>query len=215
MTGRDTPALYEDPSRISRMVVISCAVVAALLTFLMILPPLLSLLGHRSVTPPRNEIDNGASTTRSAAAASLDQPSPMAKPIMPQPAKPIPPAGDVPATGNAGTAAIAETPRPFVSSGAETPQRVPQEPPAPASNGHSPENPLASAAAVMQSTPDPGPALDVDAEPAAPPPLPRVRPHHVTVARFAATPLPPARPFIPTDAASSVREATHERFDPF
>ncbi|MBO0758192.1 MAG: hypothetical protein J2P54_20275, partial [Bradyrhizobiaceae bacterium] len=94
----------------------------------MILPPLLSLLGHRSVTPPHNEMDHAASTARTAAAASLDQLSQTAKPIPPQAAKPIPAVGDVPAAGDSGTAAIAEMSHPFVSSGVETPQRVPQAP---------------------------------------------------------------------------------------
>jgi hypothetical protein len=207
MTGRNTPALYEDPSRFSQVVVISCAVVAALLTFLMILPPLLSLLGHRSITPPRNEIDNAASTAVSAAAASLDQLS--------QTAKPTSPAEDTPAAGDSGTAAIAETSHAIVSSGVATPERVPQEPPpAPTTNGRSPEKPSAWAAA-LQSPPDPGPTLEVDAEPLAQPPLPRVRPHHVTVAGIASIPLPPPRPFIPTEAASADRETTRLRFDPF
>jgi hypothetical protein len=211
MTSRDTPAIYEDPSRLSRMVVISCAVVAALLTFLMILPPLLSLFGHRSVTTPHN--DNAASTARTAAAASLDQLSQTAKPIPPQTAKPVPPAG-APAAKDSSTAAIAETSRTVVSSGVEAPQSVPPEPPAPPTNGRSPENPSAWVAAI-QSKPDPGPTAEVDAEPVAPPPLPRIRPHHVTVAGVAAIPLPPPRPAAPTESASTDRESTHERLDPF
>lgn len=210
MTGRDMPALYEDPSRLSRMVVISCAVVAALLTFLMILPPLLTVFGHRSV-----KIDNPASTARTAAAASLDQLSQTAKPTAPQTANPIPPAGAVPAASGSSTAAIAETSRPVVSSGVETPQRVPPEPPAPPTNGRSPENPSAAWVATIQSPPDPGPTVEVDAEPVAPPPLPRIRPHHMTVDAIAAIPLPSPRPAVPTESASTDREATHERLDPF
>jgi hypothetical protein len=215
MTGRDSPALYEDPSRISRMVVISCAVIAALLTFLMILPPLLSLLGHRSVAPSRNEIDNAAPTTRTAASASLDQLSRTAKPISPQNTKLIPLAGDVPADGESSTAAIITEPsHPIVSNGADTPQWAPQESPgpalAPATNERSPEKPPAWVAATQP--PDAGLTLEVEAEPVAKPPLPRVRPHHVTVASIAAIPLPRPRPSIPTEAASTDREAPHDRF---
>jgi len=207
MTGRNTPALYEDPSRLSRLVVISCAVVAALLTFLMILPPLLSLLGHKSVTPPRNEIDNPASTARTAAVASLDQLSRTG---------PIPAAGEIAEVGDPSAAPIADTSRPIVSSGVETPQRVPQESaaPTPATNGHSPEKPSTWAAA-LQSTPDPGPTLEVDASPVAQPPLPRVRPHRLAVAGIAAIPLPTPRPLIPAETTATDREAPRERFDPF
>jgi hypothetical protein len=215
MTDRGSPALYEDPSRISRMVVISCAVIAALLTFLMILPPLLSLLGHRSVTPPHNEIDNAAPTTRTAASASLDQLSRTAKPISPQNAKLIPLGGDVPADGESSTAAIITEPsHPIVSNGADTPQWAPQESPgpalAPATNERSPEKPPAWVAATQP--PDAGLTVEVEAEPVAKPPLPRVRPHHVTVASIAAIPLPRPRPSIPTEAASTDREAPHDRF---
>jgi hypothetical protein len=208
MTGRNTPALYEDPSRLSRMVVISCAVVAALLTFLMILPPLLSLLGHKSITPPHNEIDNAASTARTAAAASLDQLS--------RTAKPIPLAGDVAEDEDTSTAPIADTSRPNVSNGVELPQQVPQDSAAqtPATNGHSPEKP-STWAAVLQSTPDPGPTLEVDALPVAQPPLPRVRPHRLAVVGIAPIPLPPPRPFISTEATATDREAPRERLDPF
>jgi hypothetical protein len=216
MTGQDSPALYEDPSRISRMVVISCAVIAALLTFLMILPPLLSLLGHRSATPPHNEIDNAAPTTRTAAAASLDQLSRTAKPISPQSTNSIPLAGDVPADGDSSTAAIiTETSHSIVSNGADTPQRAPQESPGPAlaptTNERSPEKPSTWAAATQPS--DAGLTLEVEAEPVAKPPLPRVRPHHVTVASIAAIPLPRPRPSVPTtEAAGTDREAPHDRF---
>ncbi|MBO0755344.1 MAG: hypothetical protein J2P54_05755, partial [Bradyrhizobiaceae bacterium] len=132
-------------------------------------------------------------------------------------AKPIPAVGDVPAAGDSGTAAIAEMSHPFVSSGVETPQRVPQAPAAPAPTNNGPPREKRSAwAAAVQTAPVPGPTLDeVDAEPVAPPPLPRVRPHHVTVAGIAAIPLPPPRPIIPAETASTDREPTHERFDPF
>jgi hypothetical protein len=205
MTGRNAPALYEDPSRLSRMVVISCAVVAALLTFLIILPPLLSLLGHSSVTAPHHEIDAAGSTARDGVAASLDDLS--------RTAKPTSPADDVTAPRDSSTAAIAETSRTAVSSGVETPQRVPPPALAPATDGRSPERPSPWVAAV-QSTPDPAPAVDAEAEPVARPPLPRVRPHRVAAAGGAAIPLPPPRPFIPTEAAST-DQAAHQRFDPF
>jgi hypothetical protein len=187
------------------MVVISCAAVAALLTFLMVLPPMLSLLGHRSVSASQNESDDAASTARAAAAASLDQLSRIAKPI--------PSAGDVAGAGDSATAAIADTSRTFVSSGVDTPQRVPQEslPPTPAA-----KKPSAWVAAI-QPTPDPGPAAEVDTAPVAQPPLPPVRPHHrMAVARVSPIPLPPARPSIPTVAAASTdREAAQQRLDPF
>jgi hypothetical protein len=209
MTGRNTPALYEDPSRVSRMVVISCAAFAALLTFLIILPPLLSLLGHRNVAASHIESDDAASAARAAAAASLDQLSRTARPILP--------ADDVAGVGDSGAAGIAETTRTIVSSGVEASQRVPQESSALASgaNGRSPEKPSAWVEAV-QSTPDPGPTVEVDAEPVALPPLPRVRPHHhVAVAGVSAIPLPPPRPSVSTEAASTEHEAAQQRFDPF
>jgi hypothetical protein len=208
MFGRNMPALYEDPSRLSRMVVISCAAVAALLTFLIILPPLLSLLGHRSVAASHYESD-AVSSARDAAAASLDQLS--------RTAKPIPSTEDIARAGDSGTAAIADMSRTIVSSGVDTPQRVPQEssPPAPATNGRSPEKPAAWASAI-QSTPDPGPTAEVNVEPIALPPLPPVRPHHhVAVAGISAIPLPPSRPSIPTEAASTDRDAAQQRLDPF
>jgi hypothetical protein len=209
MTGQNSPALYEDPSRISRLVVISCAVVAGLLTFLIILPPLLSLFGHSSATASHNEINDAASAPRSAATTSFDQLS--------QTPKPVTPANEAAAADHSGTAAMVDTSRTIASSGVETPQQVPQEPPAPApaTSGASQEQPSAWVAAV-QSTPDPAPTAEVDAEPVAQLPLPRVRPHHhVPVAGIAAVPLPTPRPSVPTEAASAEREAAQQRYDPF
>jgi hypothetical protein len=208
MFGRNTPALYEDPSRLSRMVVISCAAIAALLTFLIVLPPLLSLLGHRSVAASHNE-SGTAATARDAAAASLDQLS--------RTAKPIPSTDDIAGAGDSGTAAIADMSRTIVSSAVDTPRRVPQEssPPAPATNGRSPEKSPAWASAI-QSTPDLDPSAEVNAEPIAQPPLPPVRPHHhVAVAGVSAVPLPPSRPSAPTEAANTDRDAVQQRLDPF
>jgi hypothetical protein len=207
MFSRNTPALYEDPSRLSRMVVISCAAVAALLTFLIVLPPLLSLLGHSSVAASHNE-SSMAATARDAAAASLDQLS--------RTAKPIPSTDDI-AGDDSGTAAIADVSRTIVSSAVDTPRPLPQEssPPAPATNGRSPEKPAAWASAI-QSTPDSGPSAEVNAEPIATPPLPPVRPHHhVAVAGISAIPLPPSRPSAPTEAAGTDRDAVQQRLDPF
>jgi hypothetical protein len=220
MNGRVTRALYEEPSRWSRLVVICCTVVAALLTILIALPPLLSLVAYRSVTPQHTEIVGTASPDRTTATASLDESSQNSKPAPsagiepPQNAKPDASAANVPVTIESRVVTTEEEPRTVESSDTAAPPLAAQDlpPPMPTTDGQSTEKALASA--PIQSTPAPGSALDADTELVARPPLPRARPHRVKLAGIAGIPLPPPRPVVPTDGAGTDREASHEHFDP-
>ena len=203
MNAQVTRALYEEPPRWSRIVVISCTIVAALLTFLIALPPLLSLVAPKSVTHP---ILSAPLPDRTDDADSPDQLS------RSMPAMPTSPVGNTPTAPASSVDTTAEASPAVDSSAAGPPPSIAQEPPAPATSGRLTER---AQALAMQSLLAPEPVFEVDTEPVAQPPLPRARPHQMTVAGIVGVPLPLPRPFIPTDAGATDRETSRQRIDPF
>jgi hypothetical protein len=70
-------------------------------------------------------------------------------------------------------------------------------------------------APIQRSWPPPASAFEEDAEPIARPPLPRARPHELTLAGGLGIPLPHPRPFIATETTGSVPETDPGRPDFF
>jgi hypothetical protein len=201
--------LYEEPSRWSRVVIVCGIIAVVVLALLVFVPPVLSNLLPTSAPPHHKELvapppaQTIVAITKSARTVSAD------------------PAEIVPSTAASTptTSIAADT---SLSIAAKTGQAA-VDPPVPVAAVESAGNtssvdesvsvatwPTIHTVHTLRVTAS---AIEADAEPVAPPPLPRARPH-LRLAGTPAIPLPHPRPFIPTpEDAASVPETILERPD--
>jgi len=201
MNAEVTYDLYEEPWRWSRSLIIASVIAVALLALWIFVPPALQRFTQTTETPhpdlvatpqPDRPFRLHDATTTSSASYS--------------------------APGAVTAATTDEPPRTALSEPQDAHASIEQDGAAPALP---PTNALAQTVAptiwapIQPSSPPPESAFEADAEPIAHPPLPRGRPHQLTLAGSLAIPLPHPRPFIPTETTGTVPEPTAERPDFF
>jgi hypothetical protein len=194
--------LYEEPSRWSRVVVVCCIILVAILALWIVAPPLLSRLLPTSEPPLHKDIvapppaQTIVAITKSAREGTADPAMvPAATVSAPAPATPI------------ATDTRSSTPPTSGQDGPTTPETAVR----PAENASTTADSVSvavwSGPQVVHSAGPAALAREADAEPVARPPLPRARPR-LTVAGTLPIPLPHPRPFIPTPEATESAPAT-------
>jgi hypothetical protein len=215
MNAEVTYDLYEEPTRWSRAVVILCAVAVAVLALWIFVPPALRHFAPASMVPRQKAViaaplrDQPAQTvdtaTRAAATKSVRSVSYDSAPTAP----------------SAAITAV-ETPQPALANTPDSESSVAQDSPpantpisAAAAGQLAQGAPPAVWAPIQPSSPPPASAFEEDAKLITRPPLPRARPHQLSLAGSLGIPLPHPRPFIATETTDSVPETSTDRPDFF
>jgi hypothetical protein len=209
MNAEVTYDLYEERSRWSRAVVIGCVIAVVLLALWIFVPPFLTRIAashHKDstfaiVASPQQQPVRIISIDKSPTRHPSDD---VARPV---------------ATGSIAAIDVSHSPAP-----GDAASPSPIAPDAPVANAQVREIPTAAASSAMgvgtsdawaPSAPATAAESSFEAEisAAAPPRLPRARPH-LTAAGTLPIPLPQPRPFIPTeDSSSALPDVAHERPD--
>jgi len=208
--------LYEEPVRWSRALLISCIVALALLALWILVPPALRHFAPAAFATRQKAVIHTPwldQPGRKAVATSSAAPSNSGRSVRYEPAP----------AGTSASVTTVETTQSAISDAPGSQLSVVQE----ASAASAPASattavgqlaqlaPAAVWAPIQPSFPPPASAFEEDAEPIARPPLPRARPHELTLAGTLGIPLPHPRPFIATETTGSVPETDPGRPDFF
>jgi hypothetical protein len=208
--------LYEEPVRWSRALLISCIVALALLALWILVPPALRRLAPGAFAPRQKAVIHTpwldqsarkvAATSNAAPSNSVrsdryertpaDTSAPVTTVGTTQSTIPDAPGSQLSVVREA---SVASAPASATTTVGQLAQLAPPGVWAP----------------IQRSSPPPASAFEEDAEPIARPPLPRARPHELTLAGGLGIPLPHPRPFIATETTGSVPETDPGRPDFF
>lgn len=208
--------LYEEPVRWSRALLISCIVALTLLALWILVPPALRRFAPATFAPRQKAVIHTPwldQPARKVVATSNAAPSNSLRSVREEPTP----------AGTSASATTVESTRSAIPDAPDSQLSVVRE----ASVASAPASATATVgqlaqlappavwAPIQRPSPPPASAFEEDAEPIARPPLPRARPHEVTLAGGLGIPLPHPRPFIATETTGSVPETDPGRPDFF